>query len=441
MGAILLLITWLLFAVYAVLILYYARAWKQAAREDGGWPMADGGKETGNEEQGMTNERVSSRQPSTVNHQPTDGGWQMADGGTSLQPSTFNLQPSTFLSVLIPARNEAANIRKCLDSLLQQDYPAHLFEIIVINDHSTDDTAVLVQQYKRNNLRLLNLADYLESPVQAYKKKALETGIAQSTGTLIITTDADCVVPPHWLRHIAAFYEEQQPAFIAMPVRYRSGNSPLAIFQSLDFMTLQGITAAAVHTGFHSMCNGANLAYTRAAFDAVEGFKDVDHIASGDDMLLMHKIANRFPGKIRYLLSREVIVETAPMPTLRDFMRQRIRWASKAGFYKDRRIFAVLLLVYLFNLMLLVLPVAAWVFNLQSSIFNIQYSILPCTLLLLIAKTAVELVFLFPVARFFGQQHLCWFFPPAQPFHIVYTVIAGWLGKFGTYQWKGREVK
>ena len=199
----------------------------------------------------------------------------------------------------------------------------------------------------------------------------------------------------------------------------------------MDFLTLQGITAASVGAGFHSMCNGANLCYSKEAFYKVNGFKDVDHIASGDDMLLMHKLYSMFSTQVHYCKSAESIVLTNPVETVAAFFRQRIRWASKADQYNDKRIFWVLLLVYLLNVFLLVLFI--------GGIFNSSLWILLAGSLLF--KTIVELIFLMPVASFFQKEKLLLWFPLAQPFHIIYTVIAGWLGKFGSYEWKGRKVK
>lgn len=181
------------------------------------------------------------------------------------------------------------------------------------------------------------------------------------------------------------------------------------------------------------MCNGANLAYTRRAFDAVNGFKGIDNIASGDDMLLMHKIALQFPGGIAYLKSPEVIVQTAPVNTVKEFFNQRIRWASKADRYDDKRITWVLLLVYVFNLLLLILPIL--------SLLMADWYLFTYWILFLFLKTITELFFLSPVAKFFNNERLLFAFPLAQPFHIIYTVIAGWLGKFGSYKWKDRNVK
>ena len=364
-----------------------------------------------------------------------------------------DLKPATKISVIIPARNEAQNIGACLQSIINQSYPKELFEVIVVDDHSTDDTAAIVTGFDLPNIKLIALKDFVAAAaINSYKKKAIEIAIQQSTGELIVTTDADCIVQANWLQTIAAFYEEKKPAFIVMPVGIglaANSNTPkgvfLQIFQALDFMTLQGITGASVNKKMHSMCNGANLAYTKKAFTAVNGFSGIDNIASGDDMLLMHKIYKQNRDSVLFLRSKEVIVQTQPVQTVKEFFNQRIRWASKADKYDDKRIFFVLLLVYLFNLLLVILPVIT-IFN--NNIFAVR--VYPVTLIssffelwlfLLFAKTLVELFFLFPVAKFFKKSQLLWWFPIMQPFHIVYTVIAGWLGKFGSYQWKGRNVK
>jgi cellulose synthase/poly-beta-1,6-N-acetylglucosamine synthase-like glycosyltransferase len=374
---------------------------------------------------------------------------------------------STQLSIIIPARNEEANIENCLQSILQNNYPAHLFEIIVVDDHSEDNTPIIVKKYVAQNVKLILLKDFVTDKINSYKKKAIEVAIAQASGTLIITTDADCIVPTTWLQTIASFYEEKKPVFIAAPVLIdtcypslahthkenakgsdlghpstRSGEGKgVRIFQSLDFMTLQGITAAVVHKKQMTMCNGANMAYERAAFYEVGGFAGIDNIASGDDMLLMHKIYKQYPDRVLFLKSKEAIVRTAPVNTIKQFFNQRIRWASKAEKYDDKRILPVLILVYFFNILMLLLPLIALFNNCKVSILDTQYSILSLWLWMLLFKIVVELFFLFPVASFFGKKSMLWFFPFLQPFHICYTIVAGWLGKFGKYTWKEREVK
>jgi cellulose synthase/poly-beta-1,6-N-acetylglucosamine synthase-like glycosyltransferase len=334
--------------------------------------------------------------------------------------------PQTKISVIIPARNEEQNIGPLLLALQQQTYPKELLEVIVVNDHSTDKTAIIVGQFPA--IKLLQPED---NDINSYKKKAIETGIAAATGTLIVTTDADCLPSKEWLQTIVLFKEEKNAVFITAPVVFGNDSSLLQIFQALDFLTLQGITGASVYKNIHSMCNGANLAYEKNVFDEVKGFAGIDHIASGDDMLLMHKIWKKYPQQVHYLKSKEAIVATQPMKTWKSFFNQRIRWASKAKQYNDKRILAVLLLVYLFNLFFAVLLVAGF--------FNHSYWLYLAGLW--IAKTMIEFSFVNSVAAFFGKQSLMKYFFFFQPLHIAYTIISGLLGQFGKYEWKGRKVR
>jgi poly-beta-1,6-N-acetyl-D-glucosamine synthase len=334
--------------------------------------------------------------------------------------------PELKISVIIAARNEEENIGKLLESISSQTYPKELFETIVVDDHSTDNTAGIASTFSFVKLIRLQFDN-----INSYKKKAIESGIAAASGDLIVITDADCIVRADWLKTIAGFKESSNAVFIAAPVIIQTRPTLLQTFQSLDFMVLQGITAASVQKRIHNMCNGANLAYERKAFFEVNGFSGIDHIASGDDMLLMQKIADRFPGRTAYLLSKKAIVVTQPANTWKEFFNQRIRWASKATNYNDIKIFSALLLVYFFNCALLALLVAGfWMHYMWIGFFGILF-----------AKIIVELLFIYPVAKFYGQERILKLFPLYQPLHIVYTVIAGWLGTFGSFEWKGRRVK
>lgn len=342
-------------------------------------------------------------------------------------------QANTKFSIIIPARNEEENIRKCLQSILSQEYPQQLFEVIVIDDHSTDNTSLIVQSFqaKNENIHLLKLEDDLKGKIiNAYKKKAIELAIENATGDWIITTDADCLMNKNWLSLYDEFICSNEVVFVAAPVMFTKNKTILSLFQYIDFMGLQATTAAAVAAGFHSMCNGANLAYEKKTFLEVGGFKGIDNIASGDDMLLMNKIKKKYPSKIGYLYHQEAIVITEPMPTWRSFYNQRIRWASKTDSYKDKTLLPALLLVYLFNLSIIICFIA--------SAFNSSFLLF--TVALLGVKVCVEWRFLKTGFKFFGKIDLL-SFALLQPLHIIYIVIAGWLGKFGSYSWKERKVK
>lgn len=330
------------------------------------------------------------------------------------------------VSIIIAARNEEVNIGNCLNSLLKQDLPKEQVEIIVVDDQSVDKTAALVRTYADKGIKLISLGKQ-----EAFgKKAAIARGIAAATHNIIITTDADCSFLPRWLNTMLSFREETDAVFVAGPVQFRKEKTMLDRFQSLDFIALQGITAAAVSHGQLNMCNGANLLYTKEAFLQVKGFEGIDHIASGDDMLLMEKIDKAFPGKTGYCFSEEAIVVTEPAASLKSFIQQRIRWSSKAKNYNSLTIKATLVLVYLVNSTMVSLMLAG--------IYD--WRLLKFWGLFIGMKAIVELPFMIRIARFFKKSALIPWFIPFQPIHAMYTFVAGTFGLFSTYHWKGRKL-
>jgi cellulose synthase/poly-beta-1,6-N-acetylglucosamine synthase-like glycosyltransferase len=330
------------------------------------------------------------------------------------------------VTVLVPARNEEANIGVLLTALQAQQYPASRLEIIVIDDHSEDQTAAIATTFKGITLLRLHAAD-----INSYKKKALEEGVSHAQGELIVCTDADCMPGPHWIEQLVSVYQKKQAAFIAAPVVLHYQQNWLGYLQALDFMVLQGITGAGLHRGNLLMSNGANLAYPKTVFTAVNGYAGADHIASGDDFFLLHKIAELYPARIVYLKSKQAIVSTAAQETWGGFLQQRIRWASKSTHYKKGRLQAVLSLVWSYNLVLLILALAGLCENRYLLIFLAGW----------IIKTMLEWSFVSEVASFFDRKALLKKFFWLQPLHIAYTVVAGVLGLKGNYRWKGRTVR
>lgn len=342
-------------------------------------------------------------------------------------PEVEELEPvSIKLSVIIPARNEEEHIGKLLKALELQDYPRQNFEVILVDDSSEDSTAAIAGRFA--NVRLIRME---EEGRNSNKKSAITEGVHAATGEYIVTTDADCIPGPRWLSTIAGFISRNESVFVAAPVLIDAGDQLVQKFQAMDFMMLQGITGAVVNDRRLAMCNGANLAYRRSVFFEVGGFKEIDEIASGDDMLLMQKIRSRYPTKVHYLKSQHAIVSTAAVKTWSAFFSQRIRWASKARHYDDRNMIFILVLVYLVNL--------SFPTMLLLGFMNPLFWLL--CLGLLIAKTLVELPLFNSTAKFFRRENWSVQFPFFQPLHILYTLLAGFFGQVGKYEWKGRKVK
>jgi cellulose synthase/poly-beta-1,6-N-acetylglucosamine synthase-like glycosyltransferase len=336
----------------------------------------------------------------------------------------------TKVSILIAARNEEDKIGKTIDDILAQDYDKSLIELIIIDDHSTDQTSAIILSYANQGVQLIQLNE--ANALNSYKKKAIQTAIGQATGQLIITTDADCRMGKNWLKTIVNYYETYNFKMISSPVAYFEEKNLFENLQTLEFSYLIGLGASTIGNNNPSTCNGANLAYEREAFFAVGGFKGIDDLASGDDELLLHKMAALYEGKIGFLKNRDAIVYTHAKPNVKEFLQQRKRWASKTTRYKDKLVIALGLSIWLFNVSIIVNSIMAIIFT------DISLKFL---LFQLICKLAIEFIFLYKVTSFFKRKSLLLLLPLLNPMHIVYFVYIGLAGNSGKYNWKGRMVK
>ncbi|MBB5620019.1 cellulose synthase/poly-beta-1,6-N-acetylglucosamine synthase-like glycosyltransferase [Pedobacter cryoconitis] len=336
---------------------------------------------------------------------------------------------TTSVSIIVAARNEADNIHRTIESLLAQDYNKALTEIIFIDDHSTDNTAEIVRSYAASGVKLISLKE--NQALNSYKKKAIQTAIGQATGDLIITTDADCRMGTAWLKTIIAFYEQNRYKMISSPVAYDEEKSFFERAQSLEFLYLIGLGASTIGNKKPSTCNGANLAYEKAAFYEVGGFQGIDDLASGDDELLLHKIAARYDNHIGFLRNPDAMVYTHAKPNLGEFLQQRKRWASKSTRYKNKSIIVLGVFIWFFNVSILL--------NLLVGLFFIGF--LKIALIQLLLKIIVEFIFLMDVTKFAKRRSLMVLLPVLNVLHVLYIIYIGVAGNSGKYNWKGRMVK
>ena len=337
--------------------------------------------------------------------------------------------PTTKVTILIAARDEEERIAYTIDDILAQDYPGHLIEVIIVDDHSTDRTADIILSYAEQGVKLLQLKE--NKPLNSYKKKAIAEAISRSSGDFMVATDADCRMGPQWLSSIINYYEAEGLFMISSPVTYFEERSVFERMQTLEFSFLIGIGAAFIGNHRASTCNGANLAYRKDIFYAVGVFTGIDDLASGDDELLLQKVAERYPGKIGFLKQREAIVYTHAKHNLDEFLQQRRRWASKSTKYKDKRVIALAISMWLFNVTLIV--------NACLGFYDVYY--LNLFLVQLLLKSIFEIVFLVPVLSFFKRLGLIALLPVVAPLHIIYLVYIGLKGNTGKYAWKGRMVR
>ena len=335
----------------------------------------------------------------------------------------------TRVSVVIAARNEEQHIADVVEAILKQDYPASLFELIVVDDHSTDRTSDIVSSYADRGVKLIRLN--MREALNSYKKKAISEAIAQANGELIVATDADCLMGTHWLKCIVTLYEQSGYKLISSPVVYHKEKSCFERLQTLEFLYLIGLGAATIGLRKPSTCNGANLAYRRDVFYELGGFKGIDDLASGDDELFLHKVARRYPEAIGFCKAQDAIVYTTAKRNLSDFITQRRRWASKSTKYKNGKVVAMGVSIWLFNVLILISAVL-------SPVFPVCGYVLISALCI---KILAEWLFLLPLTHFARKTSLLPLLPLLSILHVIYIIYIGVAGNTGKYHWKGRFVR
>jgi glycosyltransferase involved in cell wall biosynthesis len=344
-------------------------------------------------------------------------------------------------SVLIAARDEAAALPHLLAALRAQTLAPALFEVLIADDHSTDGTAALVRaaaQAAPFCLRLISLP-----PGRTGKKAALATAEAQARAPWVVCTDADCTPAPGWLQAYAClvhsslnsplhFFTDSPLHFISGPVRLTPGGAWFDGLLGLEFAGLVGVGAGCIARGQPTMCNGANLAYRRTTFHEVGGYADNAGLASGDDEFLLHKIHQRYPAGVRFLMQAEAVVDTPAPATLRALLRQRVRWASKFPHYRPAapRRLALLVVGANVSLALGLLASVGWP------------SLGPWVAAGWALKLGADAWLLWPLLGLLRRRRWLVWLLSLQLLYAPYAVAVGLAGQRRQgYRWKGRQVR
>jgi cellulose synthase/poly-beta-1,6-N-acetylglucosamine synthase-like glycosyltransferase len=347
-----------------------------------------------------------------------------------LQHVKFTAKP--FVSVIVAARNEEANMHSLLDCLLRQDYPE--YEIIIVNDRSTDRTPAIIEQSQQQNTNIRRIDITIPSPDMPSKKHALARGIAESKGEILVFTDADCLPPSTWLSRMIQGFEKKVglvAGYSPYLLRQESPSREPSAFTSLFLKFIQyeefkGATWSAGSIGLNRgwLCTGRSLAYRRAVYDEVGGFEDIRHSVSGDDDLFLQTVRRRTTWQIRYITSPGSYVPTWAPPTFREFVKQRIRHFS-AGKYFSFPMKLFLLLFHFANLMILLSLMSGFVFG------NSVVSFLPYVI-----KSILDTTLFFTAAPVFGEKQFGPSFLFMEILVILYNSLIGPLGFLKRFEWK-----
>lgn len=356
--------------------------------------------------------------------------------------STSEVSKTNF-SIVIPFRNEAENLDALLQSISELEYPKNLFEVILVDDESDDESVSIIKNYNtkkpldaayidrsrntQSNITIINNDRLSNSP----KKDAITKAIKQAKNDWIVTTDADCLVPKQWLQNFDACIQENNSKMIVAPVNYKTNSSFLDGFQTLDFWSLQAVTIGAFGIGKPFMNNGANLAYRKEVFFKLDGFEGNNNIASGDDLFIMEKLLQVEPESVHYLKSKTSIVVTKPQPSWKELCYQRLRWAAKSSAYKTTFPKITGFIVLLMNASLLVMLT---LFLINE--FNGFY-----LLILFLLKFVVDYLAIYKSALFFDENKLLKHYILSSFLYPFFSVSIGIYSMFFKYKWKGRAFR
>lgn len=337
------------------------------------------------------------------------------------------------VSIVIAARDEEKNISGILTDLLKQTYPSDLYEVLVVDDYSTDKTADIIESFSSqyNNCSLIRI----ESCPAGFspKKYAIQTAIYKAQGDIILATDADCHVGPEWIETMVQYFDFNVGFVIGFSQFGKHGEKQNFIekLQAFDFIPLMGAAAASANLGYPLAASGQNLGYLKKGFHQLNGYEKVAHRVSGDDVLLLQLFRKFLKYKIIFASDEKAYATSQPQATLTELLNQRKRWASNGSYQVRLNIpfFIYLLQVFLFNLTLFVaIPLV---------ILYKQYAemIFAC----LTIKALLEFAVSWKSVNYFKRKDLLRYFPLWFIFQMPYVLLVGLLGSFGRFNWKNRS--
>ncbi|MCS6991348.1 MAG: glycosyltransferase [Chitinophagales bacterium] len=340
--------------------------------------------------------------------------------------------PEKQVSVVIVARNEEAHIGALLSDLSKQRYPKACTEIIVVNDCSTDNTAAAVLPYIGERVRLLQLEDYVDVVhfKGSFKKMAIQVAVQQARGEWIARVDADCRVGPHWLSTLMCCQQARQAVMVCGPVNFSHDGSLMQQLIALDNLGLMGIGGATLAMGMPTICNGANMLFSRRAFLEAGGYTSNLHRASGDDVFLLHALFKNSGGRVVFCRDKAAEVITGVANSWTEVLEQRRRWASKLDAVRNIPLVLMAATVLVFNLFLFI--AAAGLMWTQEHLFVF--------LLAGVTKWILDVTFLTQVTRFAGQWRLLRLFLIGELLHGVLVMWVGLTAWKKSITWKGRPI-
>ncbi len=350
-------------------------------------------------------------------------GWKK-----SLSSTDLSSDPYETVTIMIPVRNEADHIKRTIQHILENDYPKTHYEILVIDDHSTDETANIVQSLSHENIRYLSLPGHLTG-----KKHAITYGVEHAKFDIILCTDGDTLPSTSWIKCHAEQYKNEIIQICTGIVLPKVDNTLLSQFQWLDFASMMSVTANGIERNSYYLANGASLSYRKSAFIENDGFAGNLERASGDDIFLVQKIAQQKPKSVGFVHDNNAICYTKSEASWSAFFNQRKRWASKAMNSFDSNVKWVQGYIFVYTLMIIV--------AIPLGILFPAYGLLSL-IVLWATKFITDYIHLYRLSTYYQNKEAMLWFLPAFLMYIVHILLSGYHALCPPlYDWKGREVR
>lgn len=326
-----------------------------------------------------------------------------------------------FVTILIPVRNEQQNVPRLIENLKKLDYCC--FEVIVVDDHSEDETAKLLLDANLPFLRVLHLLDNLRG-----KKNAIKYGLTYCKGSWIVFSDADVDFSTNWIKTLSSFFNRAD--FILAPVLTKKSSkaSFLNYFETIDVLAMQAITCAATNAKYPFLASAANMAVRKDV--AIDLYQQIDtSIPSGDDVFLLHEYL-KGSNRVCFVTNEDARVFVPSSTSWYSFFKQRLRWVSKAKYYRNANALFFSWLIFLAH----ILPIFAFI---EVLFFDANIFLF---LSILLTKFLIDTAFVVKSLRIFKlSAKLLLVFPLVCFFYFFYISFVPVLSLFVSVKWKNRS--
>ncbi|MCX7879441.1 MAG: glycosyltransferase [Ignavibacteria bacterium] len=326
-----------------------------------------------------------------------------------------------FVSVIVPARNEEANIEQCIRSLKELDYPSNKFEIIAVNDRSTDNTRSILESLQKDtpNLKIVNLENDEQKDGIPGKAGTIHIGVKNSKGKIIFNTDADCTVPQKWLLSLVGIYNEPGVGFLTSYTSV-TGNRLFDKIQSIEWIYMNTMGMGGVGMNQPMGCYGNNLTFLKSAYESIGGYKNIPFSVTEDLSLQQAMFKNNY--KVRYYIGPNALVNTKPCSNFKEYISQHHRWARGGLTLGWRAVFFVLSSFSLWGGMLYFLT-------------NLLF---PFFFLLLFIRFFCDFLLLAYPLKILKKEEYFRYLPIAIPFFLFVELIIPFIVWESKVHWKGQ---